>query len=348
MSKKLYKGFVIVLIISVIPVVLNMIRYYAFGVWKGVCEPTANYFVVGALFSLITSGTLFSGCAMIIEKLNIKVPWKRSVKKRLFIEIALIFFFTSISQIIIIYGFSFTSFFNNIELNAAVYYDNILFGNTLALIVIAIIEGSYFFNQWKMSLIVAEKMKSESLKGQVSSLKSQLDPHFLFNSLNVLSSLIRKDTDKAELFVDDFAKVYRYVLEVKNEMVVTLRSEIEFLDAYINLQKIRFGEGLHIQIDIPSQSLNLYVPPLSLQELVNNAIKHNAVSEEDPLIIKIQEEEGYLTVKNNLQLRHEEINSTGLGLENLEKRYSLLNDRLPHFRMINHTFMAKIPLLEVD
>ena len=210
-------------------------------------------------------------------------------------------------------------------------------------------KGNFFFNQWKESLLAAERLKQENLKSQVNSLKSQLDPHFLFNSLNVLSPLMRKDPDKAEIFVDDFARVYRYVLEVQNEMVVSLNAEIDFLMAYMGLQKIRFENGLKLHKDLPAKTLSKYIPPLSIQELVNNAIKHNEVSDEKPLEIYLFEKDGFLHLENNLQLRREdEITSTGLGLENLNKRYALISDKQPEFKITDKKFVARIPLLDTE
>jgi sensor histidine kinase YesM len=342
------KGIVIVAVVSTIPTVLESVKYYVFGIWRGNMEPGPDDFIFGALYSISVTVSIYTGCTVIIHWLNQRIPWKNNVVKRLSLGSLLIFGYASLIQVLVIYAFSYAPCFRSIEITASFLFENIVFGNTITLIVITIIEGKYFFNQWKESLVVAEKLKGESLKSQYNSLKSQLDPHFLFNSLNVLSSLIRKDAAKAELFVDDFAKVYRYVLEVKNEMVVKLRSEIDFLEAFVNLQKIRFGDGLHVQIDLPSDSLHAYVPPLSLQELVSNAIKHNTVDEEKPLLVKVEVEDGFLVVKNNLQLRQEEVSSTGLGLENLEKRYQLISDRLPEFKVMNHTFMAKIPLLKEE
>lgn len=335
------------IIISIIPPVISILRY-AVGLDEGSVNQPSNYFALKILFSFITTAVLFYGCAGIIHFLNKCVTWKRSVPLRIFLEIILIFSFATLAQIGILKAFSYTDLQYCQELSTAVYFENILFGNTITLIVVTLIEGNYFLQQWKHSLQQAEKAKQESIKSQFNSLKSQLDPHFLFNSLNVLSSLIRKDIDKAELFIDDFAKVYRYVLEVKNEMVVDLGSELDFLKAYINLQQIRFGDALQLKMNLNPSVLQNFVPPLSLQELVNNAIKHNEVLENKPLLIEVYNEEGMLVVKNNLQLRVDEVESTKLGLENLKKRYSLLNERLPEFSMNKNFFMAKIPILEAD
>lgn len=342
------KGFLIVLAISAIPPLLFIARQDALGVWGGPEEPDLNDLLCGIIYSFVTTATLFYGCSFIIHNLHKELPWEGSVSKRLLVEILLIFSYSSIAQILIIYGGSYISLVGHEQLTYGKLFDSVIFGNTITLIVVTILEGNYFLTQWKESLIQNEKVKRESIKSQYNSLKSQLDPHFLFNSLNVLSSLIKKDTDKAEHFVDDFAKVYRYVLDVKNEMVVHLVQELDFLKAYMSLQKIRFGKALELEINISATSMKMFVPPLSLQELVNNAVKHNEVSVEKPLKIILKDEDGMLHVSNNLQMRMEEVNSTGLGLENLEKRYSLLNDRSTEFRVEDGSFIARIPLLEAE
>lgn len=344
----LYKSLIVVVIISMVPPILNIVRYGVFGIVEPGVENGPDQLLLGVIYSLVTTTTLFFGSAAIIHFLNSKFSWKSRPVKRIIAEAILIFGFATGAQIIIIYGFTFTPICLPEELTPALYFENILFGNTLTLIVVAIIEGNYFLVQWKSSLVLAEKAKQESIKSQYNSLKSQLDPHFLFNSLNVLSTLIRKDAEKAEWFIDDFAKVYRYVLEVNNEMVVSLNSELDFIKSYINLQQIRFTAALELQINISSEQLENFIPPLSLQELVNNAIKHNEVSLERPLKIEVYTEGSFLMVKNNLQARRETVISTGLGLENLKKRYQLLNDQEPTFLLEGEMFIAKIPLLQVE
>lgn len=341
------KGIYGVLIISAIPVILSALEY-AMSIDQPLVNGDFSFLILGYAFSLVTTAILFYGCVGIIHFLNCTFTWKRSVPLRILLELFLVFSFTTAAQIGILKSFSYTDLEVCKDLSPKIYFENILFGNTITLIVVILMEGNYFLQQWKQSLVFAEKIKQESIKSQYNSLKSQLDPHFLFNSLNVLSSLIRKDIDKAELFIDDFAKVYRYVLEVKNEMVVELTLELQFLQAYVNLQQIRFGNALELKITLDPSRLKNFVPPLALQELVNNAIKHNEVLQDKPLQIELYNEGLYLVVKNNLQQRKENLESTQLGIENLKKRYALLSENLPEFKIKDQFFIARIPILESD
>lgn len=192
----------------------------------------------------------------------------------------------------------------------------------------------------------AEQLQKEIALAQLESLKNQVNPHFLFNSLNVLSALITINPDLAEKFTEQLSKVYRYVLEHKAEDLVPLRSELEFMQAYIFLLNIRFKDRLHIAVDLPVEHLAGLVAPLTLQLLVENAIKHNVISKDSPLRIRIfVDDEAYLNVRNNLQrLAHKPL-STGVGLQNIYNRYSYLTGKTIVFGVIDREYVAKVPLL---
>jgi LytS/YehU family sensor histidine kinase len=195
-------------------------------------------------------------------------------------------------------------------------------------------------------LIQTEQLKRENIQSQFEALKNQLDPHFLFNSMNTVYSLIDTHPDKAKEFITKFSKIYRHVLNVKGKVVVPLKDEIEFLNAYIFLQKIRHEGNLDISINIDAQKLNHYIPPLSLQMLVENAIKHNIVSEKHPLKITIFNTNTSLIVKNNLQTKDLISESTKIGLNNLSERYKHISDKMPEFYIKDNEYVAEIPLLE--
>ena len=178
-------------------------------------------------------------------------------------------------------------------------------------------------------------------------LKSQINPHFMFNSLNVLSGLIQVDVDKAQLFIDEFSQIYRYVLETIEQPVVTLSQELEFMRSYLFLQQIRYGEALTHSVNIPTERLPMLLPPLSLQVVLENAIKHNIVNEAKPLKIEIFCEGAFLIVRNNLQPKISG-KSTGVGLKNFVKRYGLISKLEPTFTMMNDCFVAQLPLIQTD
>ena len=189
-----------------------------------------------------------------------------------------------------------------------------------------------------------EQMKREQLALQYETLKSQVNPHFLFNSLNAVTSLISTDPDKAIQFVKKLSEVFRYVLEQKDNELTTLDAELDFLDSYIFLQKIRFGENLKVNIDV--QERNRYIIPLSLQMLIENAIKHNVVSKEFPLTIQISSKNGnYLVVSNNLR-KKPVMGSSNLGLENIRSRYGFFTANFVVVTETENEFRVEIPLLE--
>jgi PAS domain S-box-containing protein len=190
------------------------------------------------------------------------------------------------------------------------------------------------------------KLQKENLQSQFDVLKQQVNPHFLFNSLNVLTSLIRLEPELAEKFTEHLAKVYRYVLENKDNELVNLSTEISFLDAYIFLINIRFMDKVVVNIRIPDDKKNHRIIPLAMQLLIENAIKHNSMSKKSPLVIDIFiDENNHLNVVNNLQEREAHMTSTGVGLKNIQNRYRLLNNTVPVFEKTESHFIARIPLV---
>jgi PAS domain S-box-containing protein len=189
-------------------------------------------------------------------------------------------------------------------------------------------------------------LQKENLQSQFEVLKQQVNPHFLFNSLNVLTSLIKVDPDLAETFTERLSKVYRYVLENKDKDVIPIETEMEFLRAYIFLLGIRFSNKVIVDIEFDEKQMDAYVVPLALQLLIENAIKHNTFSRKSPLRVKMFiDDEKCLNVVNNLQSRETRMNSTGIGLVNITKRYALLSEKQPEFEITENEFIARIPLI---
>ncbi|MBE0638945.1 MAG: PAS domain S-box protein [Bacteroidales bacterium] len=193
------------------------------------------------------------------------------------------------------------------------------------------------------------KMQKENLQSQFEVLKQQVNPHFLFNSLNVLTSLIKIDPDLAESFTERLSKVYRYVLENKEKDVVSLSTELEFLNSYLFLLEIRFMKKLFIEINIDKAYYDYQILPIAIQLIIENAIKHNTFSKIQPLKIEIfVDDKQRLNIINNLNLRETKLVSTGVGLENINRRYALVCDQKPEFIKTNDQFIAKLPLLKSD
>jgi PAS domain S-box-containing protein len=189
------------------------------------------------------------------------------------------------------------------------------------------------------------RLQKENLQSQFEVLRQQVNPHFLFNSLNVLTSLIKLEPDLAEQFTEHLSKVYRYVLENKDNDLVSLQTELDFLDAYVFLLHIRFMDKIVIKVDIADDKKELLILPLALQLLIENAIKHNSMSKKNPLKIEITiDNKNVLNVVNNLQERESHMVSTGVGLKNIEHRYQLLEMPAPEFIKTETKFIARIPL----
>jgi LytS/YehU family sensor histidine kinase len=223
---------------------------------------------------------------------------------------------------------------------------NALIFSVVNIILMTILEALIFFNDSKESKIKAENLEKELSQIKFEVLKNQINPHFMFNSLNVLSGLIENDVAKAQQFIDEFSMIYRYVLETIEKPVVSLNEELGFVRSYIFLQQIRYGEDLLMEVNIPAHLLNLYLPPLSLQIVLENAIKHNVISTSKPLKIEIFHDQSWLSVRNNIQAKISSAYSSGLGQKNMIKRYSMISDKIPEFIVEATHYLVKLPLLE--
>lgn len=191
----------------------------------------------------------------------------------------------------------------------------------------------------------ADALERENALVQFESLKQQLNPHFLFNSLTSLSGLIHADPRQASRFLERLGKLYRYVLNSQENETVTLGEEIQFADTYLHLQKTRFGEGLIVQNDVGKEYYTKRIAPVTLQKLIENAIKHNIIDIDTPLRIRLSIEADYLVVENNLQRKNSVETSNKKGLDSLCRLYSFISDRDVHIVDDSNSFTVKIPLL---
>ncbi len=191
----------------------------------------------------------------------------------------------------------------------------------------------------------AIKEKEEKVKAQLNTIKNQINPHFLFNSLNSLYALVEGEPKLARKFILSLSKVYRYLLDSNNSNLISLKQELDFIKQYLFLQKIRFGDNLLLEYDIKEEALNRKLPSVSIQSLVENAIKHNVITREKPLTIRISvSDENYLIVENAYQPRTDMSNSPGTGLKTLEALYGFLGDKQPVYGIENGSFKVKLPL----
>ncbi|MBN2774407.1 MAG: histidine kinase, partial [Prolixibacteraceae bacterium] len=215
-------------------------------------------------------------------------------------------------------------------------------------IIAAIIYAISFFKAWRFQVSESEKIKSEALSLKYQVLQNQVNPHFLFNSLNILGSLIDIDTEKAKEFTRGLSHFYRDVLHFKDQDIISLKEEIEFVRKYIYLQQIRFGKSLEVEI-IANENIKGNVIPLSLQTLVENAIKHNEISQANPLSIVIAITDDYeLIVENNSQPKNVTEAGSGTGLKNLAGRYEFLTGKEVVITQNEKYFRVKLPLILID
>jgi PAS domain S-box-containing protein len=220
---------------------------------------------------------------------------------------------------------------------------------------VSILEKNYSDTKEQMQTYFSElqikknellKLQKENLQSQFDMLKNQVNPHFLFNSLNVLSSLIKIEPDLAERFTEHLSKIYRYVLENKDKELVTLKTEMEFLSSYIFLLEIRFMDKINVKINIELKKMDKRILPLSLQILIENCIKHNIFSKKNPLQVSVfVDDDNNLCVINNYSKRENYIQSTGLGHANIESRYKFFTDKKVFFGLVDTEYVTKIPLL---
>lgn len=215
--------------------------------------------------------------------------------------------------------------------------------------ILAIYESIWYYSQLKKSVQEQERVKVAHVQSQLDGLRNQVNPHFLFNSLNTLNHIVEyENKTMAKDFIGQLSKVYRYILDSREESTIILGEELDFVNAYVSIQKERFLESLQVNIDVPQQYTYKKIIPLSLQLLIENAIKHNIISTKKPLTITIDidEQNQLIRVTNNLQKKSKVLHSTKVGLENIKERYRLLSDdKSVTIEATENFFSVSIPLL---
>lgn len=293
-----------------------------------------EYIQVVLIFNIISESNVFidhlaERFLPIPEKLSLRVVMHLLVS--LLIAICAVFYFSLIVKEALFFSHPIVQlmmFFGLIFI-----FILILFSVTLRII-----------EKWIYSAKQLEELKNLKLKSDYNSLQAQLNPHFLFNNLSVLKSMITYDPEAASLFTQNFTDVYRYVLQSKDKTTVKLVDELEFIEAYAAIHKERMGKAFHVITEVSDKALKKDIPPLALQLLVENAIKHNIAVKDEPLIISINANENSITVSNNVNPK-ESAFSEKTGLINLKQRYSMLTDRTVMVRPGKEKFEVEIPLL---
>ena len=312
-------------------------------------EKTFERYSITFLISGMYTFFIGLGNGFLNDYLDSKFSWTEETRKRtiaaivgtLVMNIALVYFCNYLN-FIVIQGKNPEKFFSG-EMN----FINWFFIN-FAIMISAIGHARGFMAAWKNSTkkeVVEQKLIAKSANAQFESLKNQLDPHFLFNSLNVLDSLIEENPVQAQRFTNSMSKIYRYVLEQKDKELVSVEEEIDFAKTYCELLKTRFEDAVTFEFNISEEDKKGFVVPLSLQLLLENSIKHNFATSSKPLNIKIFTEKGNLIIENNLQTRELPNTSTGVGLANIVSRYNLLTERNVFVEKSEAFFRVKLPIL---
>lgn len=297
----------------------------------------------GFFLSLAVITVMWRGLEKINELLNRKMPFSQGIMPRIAAQLIL-------GQLFL-YGFLFTLMLvvipvvKDFTLTREIVFSALMVYFLINIAANSGIIGNHFFNEWKKSLVKQSVLEKEKAQAHFDNLKNQLNPHFLFNSLSSLNSLIFENPDLASQFLKQLSKVYRYLLENNENNLVTLETEINFVQNYISLLQTRFGGGLEVHIDVPEAELNHKIIPVTLQILIENAIKHNVTFEDTPLIINIYTQNNHLVVQNNHQPKTRVEGSNKKGLNNLVDLYFYSTGIVAQIDSNPTYFTVKIPLL---
>lgn len=302
-------------------------------------------FIIRFCYNGISWMCFWKGSEFLVDFWNKYLPWVKEPLKRFLASVASIAVFVFVT--IWVLDLFFDVLFFNKTLAEALEQPGAPFWNVfgITLLINVFMHGRAFLLSWRQASIDIERLKTEQVATQYNSLKNQVNPHFLFNSFNALSSLVYEDQDRAVEFIRKLSQVYRYVLDRKDEEVVPLEQEMDFTRNFVFLQQMRFGDNLKVNIE--GVKSDKHVPPLAVQLLVENAIKHNVVSEKDPLNIQITIDGDTCSVKNSIKEKKSK-DSTGIGLNNLIERYKYLTDKSVVVNCSDAYFEVKIPLLTLD
>ena len=299
------------------------------------------------VISLIFTVCVWEGSRQIFIRVTNRFPDVQDNRKRLgwLFGLSLLYIFLSCPVVGLLADNLFSQHLHTKEPDYVQKYGSAMI---LLLTVGAIYESRRLFTLWKTTLIEKEHLERAHLASQLEGLRNQVNPHFLFNSLNTLIYLIPEDSEKAVRFVQQLSKVYRYVLESRDSQMIPLQEELGFLNAYIYLLRERFGDNLQVEIKDLEHLPQAAIVPLTLQILFENAIKHNVISTEKPLHIEVFAENGHLVVRNNFQRKNQVMDSTGVGLQNIKDRYRMLTDRAVEVIASRQYFTVALPMIELQ
>jgi len=302
-----------------------------------------NFTFVNVLLpSLFNTIFIWGGSMSIVIFVWNRFPWETSPIKHLVVEVILILTFLTLFVIGINLFISHTRNLTFVESLQQNLFD-ILFTMLITFLIVTIHEAIFFYRQWKLNFSKSVSLEKDNIEAQYNALKAQVNPHFLFNSLNSLMSML-EDNPQAEQYVQDLSDYLRYVLVSNTRETVTLEEELNNVEKYLHLQKQRFSDNFKVEELIQPEALQKHIPPLALQMLMENCFNHNIISRNKPLYIKISTDSVSLTIENNLQPRSAP-ESTGQGLKNIEGRYRFVEGQGVKVVSDDTRFAVTIPLI---
>ncbi|GAB3505080.1 hypothetical protein GCM10027341_36150 [Spirosoma knui] len=301
---------------------------------------------VALLVSLVECVLLWEAVRLGIIRARRHYPRLNQTTPRILEQVVWFLIVTVVQRVGIMYLYDVTLFWGY-PISERSYWVNTLIPFLFTVPMAAIYEAKYLYHQWWSTYHEAERLKKEALQSQLDSLKSQINPHFLFNSLSTLSSLVAENPKQAERFIEELASVYRYVLQTNEQLLTTLASELQFIRAYFHLLQMRFGRSVELDLSIDERYLSFMIPPLTLQLLVENAVKHNAALPSKPLVIRIYSDEASnLFVLNTVRKKTNLVPSNQTGLANITAKYRLLGQPDVLVKQTDDCFQVMIPLIQ--
>lgn len=305
---------------------------------------TSNFFI-GLLWSFAIVTTQWMGPIIIHLYLDKRIKWMDKPLTRSLIElVSLVIWsvtaFTIVQSVMyyILHGLSPVESFSAIS-------GSLLITFLIALFLSVLFTAIGFFMAWRRSVLKEAQLSTEMMSYKYEALKNQINPHFLFNSFNVLSDLVYTDQEQAVKFIRQLSNMFHYVLRSRDKELVPLKEELDFIDSYISLLKTRFGDK--IKIDISAGSIDGYlVVPVTIQQLIENAVKHNEVSDKYPLTVSLKREGSYLVISNPVRLKQTGEESEKTGLRNIIQQYSYFTTEELEIKNTGSTFTVKVPLLQ--
>ncbi len=329
------------ILVAIICCVTLCIQFFIYGrlSW-GVIQWTIIFNIYYGLPLSLINGRLF-------EALNKIFPWETQAKKRAIAGICGSISLTMISLFLL--NFILWTLFLTVDFSLFIWHRGSRDFYLIALIITIMISISMhaigFFYEIQNEKVITHKLRKENLASELNALRAHIDPHFLFNSFNVLSGLIEEDKDKAQDFLTGLSKIYRYILEQRHEDTSTVEDELSFAKRYLDLQRTRFENSIFLKTDIDPVLLQKKIPSLSLQLLLENAIKHNAFDLQQPLSISITADVNNLIISNNRRARGHINGSNKMGLQNIKDRYTLMSSRDIKITAAPDRFTVQLPLI---